>query len=127
MNTHLKNKKMAIFLWRRARGRTRENYLLWEAIVWTWVTTLGLHKLLETKAVDVVEQTEVDIADLERLEIEAVEDTRLGQGEESLELRELDQGLDVKVVALEEVPELVGNVKVVDRAELAEEARDPVG
>ncbi len=75
-----------------------------------------LDELSEVEAADVAEETELESAELQAGEIEAVEQTELLKLEDLLELLELEQGVEVKAVALEQVLE-GEHVEVVDRAE----------
>lgn len=74
----------------------------------------------EVEAANVVDEAEVQATELETREIEAVEDTNLAEGQEGLELLELQDGVEVEDVVLEQTREGV-DVEVVDLAELSEE------
>jgi len=78
-------------------------------------------KLLQRNLADVVDQAQVEPSELETREIKLSQDTLPGQLENSLELRQLDQSLDVKLLVREKASELVDDVKVVNLAELTEE------
>jgi hypothetical protein len=80
------------------------------------------HQRLVNQAVDVeaahaVDQAKVEVAKVERRQVEAVEQAQLPQLQNHLQLLELEQRLQVELALLEQVLERQ-NVEVVDRAEL---------
>jgi len=79
-------------------------------------------QLAEVEAANDVHETQVEGAQVEAREVESVEDTNLSEGQEGLELLELQDGVQVEVVALEQVLEAV-DVEVVDVAELSKEGQ----
>lgn len=81
----------------------------------------GGDELGEVDEANVVEETKLELLELETGQIEAVENTELVDLEEGVQLLELKKGSEVKVLLLEEALELK-DVQVVDVGEVAKEA-----
>lgn len=81
---------------------------------------VGLDELLEVDASKVVDQAKVEAAKVEATKVKAVEETSTSDREDGVELLELEEGVDVKDLLLEQVLELE-NVQVVLQAEGTEE------
>ena len=82
----------------------------------------GIDETAKVETADVADEAEVEGIEAEGGEIKAVEDTNLAEGKEGLELLELQDGVEVKDVALEEALE-AEDVKVVDGAELGKQVQ----
>jgi hypothetical protein len=80
----------------------------------------GGDELLEVENTDVVEETKLELLELETAQVEAIEDTELVDLEEGVQLLELEQRGEVKALLLEQTLELE-DVEVVDLGKVAEE------
>lgn len=76
-----------------------------------------VNQAVDVEAAHAVDQAKVDVVEVERRKVEAVEQAQLGQLQHHLQLLELEQRLQVELALLEQVLERQ-NVEVVDRAEL---------
>jgi len=81
---------------------------------------VGDDELLEVDATEVVDEAELELVQAEAAEVEAVEHTGVGEEEEVIELLELEDGLDVKRLLVEQTLELE-DVEVVLLAEETEQ------
>jgi hypothetical protein len=82
---------------------------------------VGGDELLQVENTDVVEQTEVEVLELERGEVESAENAELVDLEEGVQRLQLEKALKVEGLLLEEALELQ-NVEVVDAGQVAKEA-----
>ena len=80
----------------------------------------GGDELLEVENTDVVEETKLELLELETAQIEAIEDTELVDLEEGVQLLELEERGEVKALLLEQTLELE-DVEVVDLGKVAKE------
>lgn len=81
---------------------------------------VGEDELLEVDAGKVVDQAKVEATELETSKVEAVEETRTSDLEDGVELLDLEEGVDVKLLLVEQALELE-QVQVVLETEVAEE------
>ena len=98
----------------RGNSLTLSRYLL------DLANNVGRDELLEVEHTDVVEETELEVLQLERGEVEAAEHAELVDLQEGVQRLQLEQALDVKDILLEEGLELQ-DVEVVDVGQVAEE------
>jgi hypothetical protein len=82
----------------------------------------GGDELLEIQNTDVVEETKLELLELETAQVEAIENTELVDLEEGVELLELEERSEVKLVLLEKTLELK-DVEVVNVGKVAKETK----